>query len=185
MSIIIHALVSFLCAILSTVVYTSRKLVLLLSVQFYYLKSINGIINQIPAWIIYLERQSLQQHWAAFNNLFWKQLIAKWSLNVTVSLMVIWHLISTVRKPKDLRLAITNINENQFSKIYQRPSFRSNFFFVLCLPSDNLEIEKSQTFILLHVLNILDVLEVSQFLELAKGHSLTFIEIVKGLYLPN
>ena len=87
-----------------------------------------------------------------------------------------------MRKPKDLRLAITNINENQFSKIYQRPSFRSNFFFVLCLPSDNLDLEKSETFILLHVLNILDILE---FLELAKGRSLMFIEIVKGLYLPN
>ena len=90
-----------------------------------------------------------------------------------------------MRKPKDLRLTFTNRNENQLSKVYQRPSFRSKFFFALCLPSDSLDLEKSQTFILLHVLTILDVLEVSQFLELAKGHSLTFIEIVKGLYMPN
>jgi hypothetical protein len=80
-----------------------------------------------------------------------------------------------VRKPKDLRLTFTNRNENQLSKVYQRPSFRSNFFFALCLPSDSLDLEKSQTFILLHVLNILDVLEVSQFLELAKG--LTFFNV--------
>ena len=160
-----------------SIYYTLQKLVLVLSVQFYYLTSKNGIINQIPAWIIYVERQSFQQLWAAFNNLFWKQLIDKWSLNV--SLMIVWHLISSVRKPKDLRLTFRNRNENQLSKVYQRPSFRSNFFFALCLPSDSLDLEKSQTFILLLVLDILE------FLELTKGHSFMFIEIVRGLYLPN
>jgi hypothetical protein len=44
-----------------SIYYTLQKLVLVLSVQFYYLTSMNGIINQIPAWIIYVERQSFQQ----------------------------------------------------------------------------------------------------------------------------